>query len=342
MISFENDYSEGAHFKILKRLVETDMVQVTGYGLDPFCEEAKSKIKQALGKPDADVWLLVGGTQTNLVAISTMLEPYMGVLAAETGHINVHEAGAIEYTGHKVITLPSHNGGKVDPAEVREYLSTFHQDVNNQHQVYPGMLYISFPTEYGNLYTKAELTELHEICNEYEIPLYVDGARLGYGLMSRQCDVTLQEFAELVDAFYIGGTKVGALCGEALVFTHNNTPKRFMGQMKQHGALLAKGRLLGIQFAELFTDDLYFRISKNAIDNAERLKEIFHEKGYQFYFESPTNEQFIVIENEKMKELAEKVVFSYNEKYDDTHSVIRFVTSWATRRENVEKMRELL
>ncbi len=342
MISFENDYSEGAHYKLIKALVETDMVQAPGYGTDPFCEEAKEKIRAEIGISDADVFFLVGGTQTNQIAISTMLKPGQGVLAAETGHINVHESGAIEYTGHKVLTLPAHDGGKVDPAEVLHFLKTFHGDVNNDHIVYPGMLYITHPTEYGNVYRKAELQALRAVCDEYNIPIYLDGARLGYGLMSRESDMTIRDIAELTDAFYIGGTKIGALCGEALIFTKNNTPERFVAQMKQHGALLAKGRLVGVQFRELFTDDLYFKISRNAIETAEMLKEVMHRKGIEFYYESPTNQQFIILEDERMKELAKHVVFSFIEKLDDTHAVVRFCTSWATKKENVAKLEELL
>ena len=341
MLVFENDYSEGAHEKVLRRLIETNMEQLTGYGMDPYCESAKKKICEACGCPDAEVYLLTGGTQTNQVVISTMLQPYEGVVAAETGHVSTHEAGAIEYSGHKVLTLPQYEG-KIQPKDLADCLNDFYGDGNHEHMVFPGMVYISHPTEYGTLYTKGELAELSDICQEYKIPLYLDGARLGYGLAAADTDVTLQDIADYCDVFYIGGTKVGALCGEAVVFTKDNAPRHFITMVKQHGALLAKGRVLGVQFDALFTDHLYEKISKNAIETADRLKEIFREKGYPFYIESPTNQVFIILENEKMKELEENVRFSFWEKADETHTIVRFATSWATRMEDVEKLGEYL
>ena len=287
------------------------------------------------------MYLLTGGTQTNAVVIDALLESYEGVVSPETGHINVHESGAIEFTGHKVLTLPQHEG-KINSAELREYIETFYNDQNHKHMVYPGMVYISHPTEYGTLYTKEDLMKISEVCRDYKIPLFVDGARLGYGLMSKNTDVTLELLCELCDVFYIGGTKIGALSGEAIVFTHNNAPKNFVTFIKQHGALLAKGRLLGVQFDTLFTDDLYFRISRHAIEMSEILKSELQEKGYRFYFESPTNQQFVIVENSKMEELSKRVVFSFWEKYDENHTVIRFATSWATKREDVEKLIGLL
>ncbi|MBR6638611.1 MAG: aminotransferase class I/II-fold pyridoxal phosphate-dependent enzyme, partial [Lachnospiraceae bacterium] len=290
---------------------------------------------------DADIYFLAGGTQTNLVVISTMLKDYEGVVAAVTGHVSAHEAGAIEYTGHKVLTIPQHNG-KIDSEELEEYLRGFYADQNHEHMVFPGMVYISHPTEYGTLYSKRELEQISQVCNEYDIPLFMDGARLGYGLMSKQTDVSLPDIAKLCDVFYIGGTKVGALCGEAVVFTKNNTPKHFMTMVKQHGALLAKGRLLGVQFDALFTDDLYFEISRHAIEMAECLKEVLSEKGCTFYLESPTNQQFIVLDNDKLKQLEGKVGYSFWEKADDNHTVIRLATSWSTKPEDIEALRELL
>ena len=287
------------------------------------------------------MYLLTGGTQTNAVVIDALLESYEGVVSPETGHINVHESGAIEFTGHKVLTLPQHEG-KINSAELREYIETFYNDQNHKHMVYPGMVYISHPTEYGTLYTKEDLMKISEVCRDYKIPLFVDGARLGYGLMSKNTDVTLELLCELCDVFYIGGTKIGALSGEAIVFTHNNAPKNFVTFIKQHGALLAKGRLLGVQFDTLFTDDLYFRISRHAIEMSEILKSELQEKGYRFYFESPTNQQFVIVENSKMEELSKRVVFSFWEKYDENHTVIRFATSWATKREDVKKLMDLL
>lgn len=341
MISFESDYVAGAHPKVLQRLIETNLEALSGYGSDCYTKRACEKIKAACACEEADVFLLTGGTQTNAIVISTMLESYEGVLAADTGHVGCHEAGAIEYSEHKVLTLPNHQG-KVDSTELKAYLQNFYADENHEHMVFPGMLYISHPTEYGTLYSKREFAELANICREYDIPLYMDGARLGYGLMSKETDVTLADIAMLCDVFYIGGTKVGALCGEAVVFTKNNMPKHFMTMVKQRGALVAKGRLLGVQFDALFTDDLYFEIGAHAINMAEKLKEILREKGCTFYLDSPTNQQFIVVENSKLQELGKKVTYSFWEKYDENHTVIRLATSWSTTEEDVEALREVL
>ena len=234
-------------------IVKTNFENLSGYGADKYCESTKAKIRKACELENADVYFLVGGTQTNVVVINSMLQSYEGVIAAETGHISVHEAGAIELTGHKVLTLPHHNG-KINVNEVKEYLQTFYADENHEHMVFPGMVYVSHPTEYGTLYTKNELTEISEICKKYKIPLFLDGARLAYGLMAKDTDVTLPDIARLCDVFYFGGTKVGALLGEAVVFTKNNTPKNFVTRIKQHGALLAKGRLLRVQFDTLFSN----------------------------------------------------------------------------------------
>ena len=341
MLSFESDYVAGAHPKVLQRLIETNMEALSGYGSDCYTASACEKIKAVCECEDAKVFLMTGGTQTNAVVIASMLQSYEGVMAADTGHVGCHEAGAIEYTGHKVLTLPNHQG-KVDGTELKAYLQAFYADENHEHMVFPGMLYISHPTEYGTLYTKKELAELANICREYEIPLYMDGARLGYGLMSRETDVTLPDIAMFCDVFYIGGTKVGALCGEAVVFTKNNVPKHFMTRVKQHGALVVKGRLLGVQFDTLFTDDLYFEIGARAIQLAEKLKEILREKGYDFYIDSPTNQQFVVVENSKLKKLGEKVNYSFWETYDENHTVIRLATSWSTTEEDMEALREIL
>lgn len=341
MLSFECDYAEGAHEKILQRLIETNMEHLSGYGNDKYCESAKEKIRRACECPQAEISFLVGGTQTNTVVIDAMLKPYEGVMSAKTGHINAHEAGAIEYTGHKVLELPGHEG-KIRSEELERYLRDFWEDGNHEHMVFPGMVYISHPTEYGTLYSKEELKALSGICRKYKIPLYLDGARLGYGLMSRKTDVTLPMIAEYCDVFYIGGTKVGALCGEAVVFTKNNMPPHFLTIVKQHGALLAKRRLLGIQFDTLFTDNLYCRISAHAIEMAELLKEGFQKKGYKFFLESPTNQQFIVLENREMERLKEQVTFSFWEKADEEHTVVRFATSWATTQEDIGSLMELL
>ena len=329
MVSFENDYNVGAHENLLKALIDTNMEPLSGYGLDKYSDSAKEKIKKAIGLDSISVEFLVGGTQTNAVVISTMLKDYEGVIAADTGHISVHEAGAIEYTGYKVITLKS-TDGKIDASVLKKYLVDFFADENYSHMVIPGLVYISFPTEYGTIYTKKELESIYNICNEYGLVLYIDGARLGYGLMSRECDMTFTDIAKFSHVFYIGGTKVGALMGEAVVFTKNNEPKNFITSIKKRGALLAKGRLLGIQFDTLFTDNLYFDISKNAIEKAKKLKEILKSAGLKFYIDSPTNQQFVIMPNEKIQTLQKKVAFRFWEKYDDTHTVVRFVTSFAT------------
>lgn len=341
MLFFTNDYGEGAHEKILQRLADTNLEPAPGYGTDAYCESAREKIRAACEAPKAEVFFISGGTQTNQLVIDSLLHSYEGVLAAKTGHVNGHEAGAIEYTGHKVLTLPQHLG-KIDADELRACVEDFYGDENHDHMVFPGMVYISHPTEYGTLYSKAELQAISRICREKRLPLFMDGARLGYGLMSYQTDVTLPEIADLCDVFYIGGTKVGALCGEAVVFPRGNAPAHFMTLVKQHGALLAKGRLMGIQFDVLFTDGLYFEISRHAIDMAEKLKAVFREKGYTFFLDSPTNQQFIVLENGQMEKLKQHAAFSFWEKKDEDHTVVRFATSWATREESILALKNLL
>lgn len=341
MVYFQSDYIMGAHPEILRRLGETNFEALAGYGFDKYCDSAKEKIKAACGCPDGDVWLIAGGTQTNAIVISSMLARYEGVISTVTGHIGFHEAGSIEYTGHKVFLLPHHNG-KLDANELDGFIRDFYADDNHNHMVFPGMVYVSHPTEYGTLYTKDELTRISDICRKNNIPLFLDGARLGYGLMSRDTDLSLPEIASLCDVFYIGGTKVGALCGEAVVFTKNNTPKHFMTSIKQHGGLLAKGRLLGVQFDTLFTDGLYFEISKNAIDQAEKLKKLLADKGYRFHLDSPTNQQFIIVENGKLEELKKNVAVGFWEKYDDSHTVVRLATSWATTDADIEELAKYL
>ena len=338
MISFTCDYSEGAHPKILERLTATNFEQLPGYGTDHYCESAKEKIRAACEAPEAEVFFLVGGTQTNSTIIAAMLADYEGVVSAETGHIGVHEAGAVEYTGHKVLTIPSHHG-KVDPKELRDYLEAATTDPNYEHMVFPGMVYISFPTEYGTIYSKAELEEIHGIAAHYDLPLMIDGARLGYGLTSPACDLTLPELASLCEVFYIGGTKVGCLCGEAVVFPRGNAPKHFYTITKQHGAMLAKGRVLGIQFDTLFTDNLYFEISRHAIDMAMQLKELLRQKGCTFFIDSPTNQQFIVLENKKIEELGKHVAYDPWDRVDPDHTAIRLATSWATQPEQLEELK---
>ena len=341
MLSFASDYVEGAHPAILQRFIDTNLVKQAGYGSDEYTASAREKIKAACGCPEADVWFLTGGTQTNQVVIDSLLLPYEGVVAAETGHIAAHEAGAIEFTGHKVLTVP-HRAGKMAAADLSAYLATYHADDNAEHMVRPGAVYISHPTEYGTLYTKEELTALRKVCDEYEIPLFMDGARLGYGLAAPDADLTLHDLCDLCDVFYIGGTKVGALCGEAVVFARRKAPRHFLSIIKQHGALVAKGRLLGIQFDTLFTDDLYMKISRHAIEMAELMRSIFRAKGYEFFMETTTNQIFITLPDQRKAELERACVLSFWEKPDATHTVVRFATSWATTEEDIRALEAIL
>ncbi len=341
MLSFECDYNTGAHPLILDALVRTNMEPCPGYGNDPYTKRAKEKIRKECGREDADVRFLVGGTQTNRIVIDSMLKKYEGVIAATTGHISVHEAGAIEASGHKVLTVPEYDG-KLCVKDVEALLSSFYADASHDHMVFPGMVYISHPTEYGTLYTREELSALSALCRKNSLPLFLDGARLGYGLESLDTDVTLRDVAELCDVFYIGGTKVGALCGEAVVFTHNNAPKHFFTTVKQNGALLAKGRLLGIQFDTLFTDGLYYQLGKNAIERAQELKAIFSNKGYRFFKNSPTNQQFIILSDQKIAELSPLVRFEIWERVDETHQAVRFATSWATTKEDIDALDRII
>lgn len=341
MLHFENDYNEGVHPELLQALIASNEENLAGYGADLYCQRASDKIRQATACPHAQVDFLTGGTQTNQVVIASLLSSYEGVIAAETGHIAVHEAGAIEYTGHKVITLPAHEG-KLQASDVAQYLADFYQDESYAHMVFPGMVYISHPTEYGTLYSKQELSDLAAVCRHYQIPLFLDGARLGYGLAAKETDVDLPTIADLTDVFYIGGTKLGALAGEAVVFTKHNRPKNFTTIVKHHGALVAKGRLFGVQFDRFFTDELYLKIGQEALDLAEQLKQILKEKGYRFYLESPTNQQFIILENSRLLELAKTIAFSAWEKYDEQHTVIRLATSWSTTQADLDGLREVL
>ena len=341
MLYFENDYSEGAHEKILQRLLETNMEHLPGYGADRYCAAAREKIREVCHCPQADVYFLCGGTQTNQIVICSMLMQYEGVLAAVTGHINTHEAGAIETTGHKVLALPQKDG-KIIPSSLETYLENFYSDENHEHMVFPGMVYLSHPTEYGTLYTKEEMTAISEICRKYAVPLYLDGARLITGLSSPENQLTFADIARLCDVFYIGGTKAGILCGEAVVFPNHNAPSHFMTIVKQHGALLAKGRLLGVQFDALFTDDLYKETGSNAIETASVLKKGFQDKGYTLYNDSPTNQIFVILEDEKMEKLKKNVIFSFWEKADKTRTIVRFATSWATKKDDIQQLLSLL
>lgn len=341
MLYFTSDYMEGAHPAILEKINSTNMEKTGGYGTDSYTEEAKAKIREALGIKTAQVFFLIGGTQTNKVVISSLLRPYEGVIAAKTGHIAVHEAGAVENGGHKVIEL-DHNLGKLCSEDVEKYMECFIRDQNREHTVKPGMVYISQPTEYGTLYSKQELEAVYKVCRKYSLLLFADGARLGYALASSECDLSLKEFAQCVDVFYIGGTKCGALFGEAVVFTSIKAPEGFFSIIKQEGALLAKGRLLGIQFSTLFTGDLYIKICEKAVKLAAKIKKALKEKGYKIYIDSPTNQQFVVVKDSFMEKLSKKVSFGYMESCDDTLSVIRFCTSWATDEEDVERLIKML
>lgn len=361
MISFENDYSTGAHPLILEALAATNLEPASGYGTDRFCASAAERIRTACDAPEADVFFLTGGTQTNAVVLSALLPSWAGVVCADTGHIAVHEAGAIEATGHKVLTLPEH-GGKLDAAELEGYLVGFFADGNHEHMVFPGAVFIAHPSELGTLYSLAELEQLRAVCDRYDLPLYLDGARLGYGLAACDTDVTLPDIARLTDVFYIGGTKGGALCGEAVVFPRGTMPAHFLTHVKQQGALLAKGRLLGVQFDTLFapaaslvgTDSskadsrlgaedapcspaptLYEAIARNAIDRARDLVRVLTDAGCSFFRRSPTNQQFVILENDVLEALAQQVRFSFWERYDDTRTVVRFVTSWSTTPEDI-------
>ena len=334
---FQCDYMEGAHPEILKRLMETNMEKTQGYGKDIYCDRAKAKILEACKCPDGEVHLMVGGTQTNSTVISAVLKNYEGVISADTGHINGHESGAVEYTGHKVLALPNVDG-KLVASDVRKYMEDFYANPTHEHVVWPGMVYISHPTEGGTLYTKEELTALRAVCDDYKLPLFLDGARLGYGLVADGTDVALDFIAKVCDVFYIGGTKVGAFCGEAVVCNKKGYLPHFFSTIKQHGALLAKGRFLGIQFDTLFTDDLYFKIARHAVDMAMKLKKGFADKGYEFAMDSVTNQQFIVLDETQFEALSKIAVFELWERLEDGRSVVRFCTSWATREEDVDAL----
>jgi len=341
LLSFASDYQEGAHPAVLARLCETNLESTVGYGTDAYCAAARDRIRAACACPEAEVHFLVGGTQTNAVVISALLRSYQGVIAAETGHIATHEAGAIERGGHKVLALP-HTAGKLSAAAIKAFCDRWRQDETHDHMVMPGMVYLSQPTELGTLYSLAELTAISDVCRENGLALYVDGARLAYALACPANDVTLPDLARLCDVFYIGGTKCGALFGEAVVVPEPALLPHFFTIVKQSGALLAKGRLLGLQFDALFTDGLYQTLGKPAIETADALRAAFRAAGIPFAFETPTNQIFVILENGRMKQLAEKAVFSFWEKYDDQHTVVRFVTSWATTAADIEALAALL
>lgn len=333
MYSFKNDYSEGAHPNILQALVETNLVQESGYGEDQFTQKAIELIKSHIGRQNVDVHLIPGGTQTNLIAISSFLRPHEAVISADSGHINVHETGAIEATGHKVLTV-STKDGKLTP-ELIQVILDIHTD---EHMVKPKLVYISNSTELGTIYKKDELVSLSEFCKENDLIFYMDGARIGSALCSKENDLKLTDLPNLFDAFYIGGTKNGALIGEALVICNDTLKSDFRYFIKQKGALLAKGRLLGIQFVELFKDNLFFQLAEHANQMAEKLAESLKEINVPFLAESPTNQIFPIFTNEQVAELQKNYAFEIWEKVDENRTVIRFVTSWATKEEAVEQL----
>lgn len=336
MIHFDSDYTAGAHPEVLERLVATNAEHTAGYGNDPYTSHAKALIRKAIGAEDAEVMFLVGGTQTNATAIDGILSRWEGVLAAESGHIAVHEAGAIEASGHKVLTLP-HYAGKVKAEDVEKYITEFYADETFPHMVVPGMLYISQSTEYGTIYSLKELEALSAVCHKHSIPLYIDGARLGYAITAEDADFTIKDIARLADVFYIGGTKLGTLFGEALVCTNRTLLPNLFPLVKQHGALLAKGRLLGVQFEAMFSDGLYERIGREAVRHAIRLREAFRAAGYEVVIESPTNQQFFRLPNEVVDSLRQEISFDYWGPRGERESIVRLVTGWATTEEDVNQ-----
>ena len=340
-LSFASDYLEGAHPAVLARLAETNLLQSPGYGEDGFSEAARDKVRAACRAPQADVYFLVGGTQANATVIGALLKSYQGVLAAESGHINVHEAGAVELGGHRVMALP-HTDGKLSADTVRAALEAYREDPTREHTVMPGMVYISQPTETGMLYSLAELEAISGVCRAYGIPLYADGARLAYALACPQNDVTLPDMARLCDVFYIGGTKCGALFGEAVVIPQHGFIPHFFSIIKQHGALLAKGRICALQFDALFTGGLYFEIGRTAIEAADRIRAALKEAGYTQAYPSPTNQIFILLDKAKARAIEEQIELSFTENVDKDRCVIRIVTSWATAQGNVDRLIELL
>ena len=345
MIYFNNDYSEGCHEKVMQRLLATNMVQTPGYGEDEYCAAAAAKIRKKCGREDVAVHFLVGGTQTNMTVIDAALRPHQGALGADTAHINVHETGAVEATGHKVLWVP-HYDGKITAQQVEDTVREHYASASFEHTVQPKLVYISNPTELGTLYTKAELEALSAVCRAHGLYLFVDGARLGYGLVARGNDVTMEDLANLCDVFYIGGTKVGALFGEAVVITNPALQEDFRYLIKQHGGMLAKGRLLGVQFDALMEDDLYEKIAAQADRLADKLRGCLKELGVPFLVENTTNQLFPILPDGVLDALSETFVFSEQERVDESHRAVRFCTSWATKEENVDalcaRLRQLL
>lgn len=337
MIYFNNDYAEGCHPKVLEALTKTNLDQTPGYGEDSYCAEAARKIRALCGREDVDVHFLVGGTQTNMTVIAAALRPHQGALCAQSGHIHVHETGAVEATGHKVLALPSEDG-KITAAQVRQAVEAHRNDGSFEHMAQPKLVYISNPTELGTLYTLSELTALHDVCHELGLYLFLDGARLGYGLMAKDNDMTMRDIARLCDVFYIGGTKVGALFGEAVVIAHPAIKEDFRYLIKQRGGMLAKGRLLGVQFDALMTDNLYFTISAHADALADKLRDTLVSLNVPFLVPGVTNQLFPILPDSVLEKLAQKYVFCEQQRMDEAHRAVRFCTSWATREEAVEAL----
>jgi len=341
MIAFECDYNNGAHPKVLENLIKHNDAKPTPYGFDIYSDRAKARIREAIGMPEAQIFFLTGGTQTNATTIDSMLYQYEGVICVDSGHINVHEAGAVEFTEHKIISLPGYQG-KMKALALDSYLDAFYHDGNRDHAVHPGLVYITYPTELGTIYSAKELDDIYQVCKKYDIPLYVDGARLGYGLMAEGADISLPYLARHCDVFYIGGTKIGVLCGEAVVFTNRRAHKHFFSIQKQHGAVIAKGALIGLQFDALFTDNLYFELSRQAIEKAMRMKKIFKDNNYEFWLDSPTNQQFVVLPDAKVEELSRKIEFTHWGPTEGHRTICRFVTSWATTDEELDELEKVL
>ena len=339
MIRFNCDYSEGAHPQVLEKLAQTNLEQTPGYGNDIYCQQAADLIKSLCKAPQAEVHFLCGGTQTNLTVIAAMLRPYQGVISADTGHINVHETGAIEATGHRILTAPSKDG-KITAAQIDALCQAHWQDDNPEFAPQPRLVYLSFPTEFGTMYTKQELLDIRRACDENKLFLFVDGARLGYGLAVPGNDITLPDLAACCDAFYIGGTKLGALLGEAVVIPNEKIQKDFRYFVKQKGAMLAKGRVLGLQFLALFEDGLYFKLGAHANEQAERIRKALATTGFPAAYDSATNQQFFVLPNDLLKKLEEMYAFSHIAPVGHDKKLIRICTSWATRAEDVSQFIE--
>ena len=337
MIYFHNDYSEGCHPKILEKLVATNLEQTPGYGEDHYCAQAADLIKKACGREDLAVHFLVGGTQANLTVIAAALRPHQAALCAASGHINVHETGAVEATGHKVLGLPS-GDGKITAAQVRAAVETHRASGSFEHEAQPKMVYISTPSELGTLYTLSELEALSSTCKEFGLYLFVDGARMGYGLAAADNDVTLPDLARLCDVFYIGGTKVGALFGEAVVIMNPALKEDFRYLIKQRGGMLAKGRLLGVQFAALFENDLYFELGAHAVRLANQIRETFDRLGVSYLVPGTTNQIFPILSDAFLDELSKNFMFTEMERVDEDHRAVRFCTSWASTQENVDAL----